>query len=251
MSSLPADCWKEWLARWERFQAAYAPERDAQFDAMCRYAVDSAGGGMLRGLDLCSGPGSLGAHLTARVPSVRVVAVDADPFLIEMGRRGHATKPIEWVRADLRTSGWSSTLLGPYDAALCATSMHWFNDDQVRAIYRETAGILRIGAALLVADAMPNGTPGAQSIERAMTERLEAQRIAAGDGEDWVSFWRAAESEPAFAELLAERERTLGPRGPRVAPSLDFHVAALADAGFADVGEIWRRDAWAVVLAVR
>jgi hypothetical protein len=242
--------WSLWLARWERFQSAYVPERDAQFEAMCRYAIDFTVGGSLRGLDLCAGPGSLGARLVSCAPYARIIAVDADPFLIEIGRSGRGLDSIEWVRADLRVGGWSVALDGPYDVALCATATHWFNDEQLRTIYGETAQLLRVGGAFLIADAMPHGTPSAQAAERAMSERSEARRIATC-GEDWVSFWRAAETEPAFAELLADRERVLGSRGPRVMPSLDFHVTALTSAGFSEIGEIWRRDAWGVILAVR
>jgi hypothetical protein len=83
-----------------------------------------------------------------------------------------------------------------------------------------------------------------------MLERVEASQIAAGCGEHWVSFWSAVEAEPAFAELLAERLRILEVRRPRVVPSLEFHIDALAKAGFTEIGEVWRRDAWAVVLAV-
>ncbi len=251
MSSTPAVGWGAWLSRWEAFQAVYVPERDAQFETICRYAVDCAAGAVLRVLDLCAGPGSLGARLATYAPFARIVAVDADPFLIEIGLRAHANVPIRWVRTDLRSTGWSASIPGPFDAALCSTSMHWFNDEQVRAIYRETAGLLRRGGTLLVADTMPHGTPGAQAAGRSMLELSEVRRIATYGGEDWVSFWCAAENEPAFAELLAERERALGRRSSRVVPSLDFHVAALADAGFTDVGEVWRRDAWAVVLAIR
>ncbi|MFZ1218240.1 MAG: class I SAM-dependent methyltransferase [Chthoniobacterales bacterium] len=218
---------------------------------MCRYAAECGTDGSLRVVDLCAGPGSLGACLASRVPNARIVAVDADPFLIEMGKHGHAAAPIKWVRADLRSSGWSSGLPGPFDTALCSTAMHWFDDEQVRAIYREVIPFLCPGGALLVADAMPHGTIGAQAASRTMLERTEVRQIEGGCGESWVSFWRAAEAEPAFAELLIERERVLGPRGPRVVPSLDFHIAALTDAGFTEIGEVWRRDAWAVVLAVR
>ena len=251
MSRTPADGWGGWLARWERFQAAYAPERDNQFDTMCGYALDCMTGGTLRAVDVCAGPASLGAHLATRTPCARIVAVDVDPFLIEMGRQARSTPPIEWVRADLRSVGWSLKLDGPFDTALCSTAMHWFSDEQVRAIYREVARLLRPGGAWLVADAMPHGTAGAQAASRSMSERSEGRHIATCHSEDWVSFWRAAADEPAFVDLLAERERVLGLRSPRVVPSLDFHVDALRGAGFTDVGEVWRRDAWAVVLAIR
>jgi SAM-dependent methyltransferase len=250
VSRTPAAGWDAWLTRWERFQAAYVPERDSQFDAMCRYAEDCTTGGVLRAVDLCAGPASLGAHLVSRAPHARVTAVDADPFLIEMGSHGRAAAHIKWLQADLRFSGWSAELRGPFDAALCSTAMHWFKDEEVRAIYREVTRFLRRGGALLVADAMPHGTAGAQAASRTMLERIEARQIAAGCGEHWVSFWRAAEAEPAFAELLIERVRVLEVRSPRVVPSLEFHIAALADAGFTEIGEVWRRDAWAVVLAV-
>jgi SAM-dependent methyltransferase len=251
VSGRPAAGWEAWLARWERFQAAYAPERDNQFDTMCGYALDCARGGTLRAVDVCAGPASLAAHLAGRAPCARIVAVDVDPFLMEMGRQGRSAIPIQWVRADLRSVGWSMKLGGPFDTALCSTAMHWFSDEQVRAIYGEVARLLRPGGAWLVADAMPHGTAGARAASRSMLEQSEARHMAACHSEDWVSFWRAAEDEPAFADLLTERERVLGLRGPRVAPSLDFHLEALTSAGFTDVGEVWRRDAWAVVLAIR
>lgn len=250
MSRTPAAGWDAWLTRWECFQAAYVPERNNLFDAMCRYAEDCTTGGILRAVDLCAGPASLGGRLASRAPHARIIAVDADPFLIEMGRHGRSTSRIKWVQADLRFSGWSAELHGPFDAALCSTAMHWFNDEEVRAIYRETTRFLRRGGALLVADAMPHGTTGAQAASRNMLERVEASQIAAGCGEHWVSFWSAVEAEPAFAELLAERLRILEVRRPRVVPSLEFHIDALAKAGFTEIGEVWRRDAWAVVLAV-
>jgi SAM-dependent methyltransferase len=250
MSRTPAAGWDAWLTRWERFQAAYAPERESQFETMCRYAVECGTSSLLRAVDLCAGPGSLGACLASRAPGGRVIAVDADPFLLELGRNGHAAAPIEWIQADLRASGWSTALGGSFDTVLCSTAMHWFNDEQVRAIYREITRFLRRGGAFLVADAMPHGTVGIQAASRTMLERTEARQIEGGDGENWVSFWRAVEAEPAFAELLIERERALGLRPPRVVPSLDFHIAALADAGFSEIGEVWRRDAWAIVLAV-
>ncbi|MBA3812474.1 MAG: class I SAM-dependent methyltransferase [Caulobacteraceae bacterium] len=242
--------WAAWLARWERFQATYAPDRDGQFDAICRYAIEFGAKGRLTAVDLCAGPGSLGARLLALAPYAEVTAVDIDPFLIELGRRGRLASPMRWTPADLRAPGWSAAL-PRCDVALCATAMHWFDDAEARAIYREAAAMIRSGGALLVADTMPHGADRARSLGHAMLERFCADEIAAGRGETWVSFWRDAEAEPSFAALIAKRHRLLSRRRARVAPPLDFHLAALAEAGFADAGEVWRRDAWAVVLAVR
>ena len=243
--------WGAWLERWERFQDSYVPERKAQFEMIAEYAVAFEDEGSLIAVDLCAGPGSLGAMVQARRPSANVVAIDVDPFLVELGRLGRPSVPIEWVHADLRLTGWSGAVRRPCDVALCATAMHWFDDEQSRALYREAASIIRRNGAMLISDTFPQGTPAVRALTRGRLGRLSARRQADGTGESWVSFWRAVESEPAFAELVAERTTVLGPRGPRVAPPLEFHLEALTDAGFSEVGEIWRRDAWAVILAIR
>lgn len=251
VTAQPTVGWSAWLARWERFQATYIPERAVQFDLIARYAVEFGGRDMVRAIDLCAGPASLGAALLARAPGARVIGVEIDPFLVELGRRGRPQASILWEHADLRHAGWTVPLPGPYDVVLCSTAMHWFNDEETTEIYRETASIVRRRGALIVADTMPHGTATARAAAHAMLERFSAETIRKGDGESWVSFWRAVEEEPAFSELLSKRTALLGQRRPRVAPSLEFHLEALVDAGFADVGEIWRHDGCAVILAIR
>ena len=51
--------------------------------------------------------------------------------------------------------------------------------------------------------------------------------------EDWEQWWAAAQAEPAFAELLAERERRFAQRAHDwVRAGYDFHKSALYEAGF-------------------
>jgi hypothetical protein len=69
------------------------------------------------------------------------------------------------------------------------------------------------------------------------------------DGKQW---WAAAQAEPAFAELLAERERRFAQRAHDwVKAGYDFHKSALYEAGFREVDTIWQYLDNRVLMAVR
>jgi hypothetical protein len=82
--------------------------------------------------------------------------------------------------------------------------------------------------------------------------------------EDWEGWWVALEAEPAVGSLFAERRRRFAWRslepGKRFSaqpsdglssPIIDFHEAALRNAGFREVGVVWQRMEDGVLLAVR
>ena len=67
--------------------------------------------------------------------------------------------------------------------------------------------------------------------------------------EQW---WDSVASEPAFASLLAERTAAFaGKERQESPPGFDFHVAAMRDAGFQEVGTIWQVLSDRVMLGVR
>jgi hypothetical protein len=75
-------------------------------------------------------------------------------------------------------------------------------------------------------------------------------------GEDmasgWREFWTAVAAEPALVDVAAERERrfaTVGRDHPE--PLLEFHLAALRDAGFGTVGVVWQEFDDRIVAAIR
>ena len=58
-------------------------------------------------VDLGSGPGSLAVRLLDRIPGATVVAVDADPLLLALGRAAYGDRTgLRFADRDLRTPGW-------------------------------------------------------------------------------------------------------------------------------------------------
>jgi SAM-dependent methyltransferase len=243
--------WTSWRSRWDRFQEAYVPYRETQLELMPEYVSLATGVSAVRALDLCAGPGSAGERLLDELPGAEVVAVDIDPWLLELGRQtsAHAER-ITWVEADLRGADWVDSLPHrEFHAVLAVTAMHWFDPSEVERIYGEVAALLLPGGLFLTSDIVRSGTPEAQRLARAALSRRRHRHTAGA--EDWRAFWAAVRSEPRFATLVEERDRRLGLPGPFEHSPLSFHEAALARAGFREIGEVWRCHENAMLLAIR
>jgi SAM-dependent methyltransferase len=249
----PPAVWRAWYERWNRFQEAYVPHRAKQFGVMADYVSLWWGEGAVRALDLASGPGCVAEHLLRALPGARVDALDCDPWLLEMGRQALAGENrLRWVDADLRDGGWKDLLPSPaYEAVLSATALHWLTADELRRTYGVLAEILVEDGLFLNADIMTSGTPAVGRLSHGALERWRAGALAGPGGEAWHAFWGEAAREPAFGELLDERDRRLGPRRPFMPPTLDFHRDALMAAGFREVGEVWRCHSTAILIAIR
>ena len=104
-------------------------------------AVAAFAGPEPRVLDLGCGPGSLSARVLDRIPGASVVAIDADPVLLAIGRGALGEgRQLEFIDADLRTD-WVSRLPspGPYDAAVSTTALHWLRLEQLIHLYHALA----------------------------------------------------------------------------------------------------------------
>ncbi|MFD2356006.1 class I SAM-dependent methyltransferase [Nonomuraea ferruginea] len=174
-----------WMARWDRQQEGYLPDREERFTAMID-AVEALGRPDPLVADLGCGPGSLAARLVERLPGARVVGVDADPLLLGLGRAAYPHLTL--VSADLRKPGWTAALGldGPADAAVSTTALHWIDPEELKAMYADVASILRPGGLLLngdhldTDDATPRaGRPGARRARQADRPRLR-RRPAGG-----------------------------------------------------------------------
>jgi hypothetical protein len=71
--------------------------------------------------------------------------------------------------------------------------------------------------------------------------------------EGWEEWWNAARQDLAVQDLVAQRDVRFAWRSPSnwVNPLYDFHVAALREAGFAEVDTIWQQFGNRVLMAVR
>jgi SAM-dependent methyltransferase len=244
--------WTGWLARWDAQQQRHIPDREERFTAMVD-ALAAFAGPEPRVLDLGCGPGSLSARVLERLPGATVVAVDADPVLLAIGRSalaGHTT--LTFVDADLR-SDWVSKLpsQGPYDAAVSTTALHWLGLGQLVRLYHTLGGVLRHGGVFLDGDRLDFDHD--QAAIAAGAREIRPEWPEAPDGaEDYDTWWDAAVAEPALSAEVAERERRAHTHPhDNESHSYEFHRSALYAAGFAEVGTVWQRLSNRVLIALR
>jgi SAM-dependent methyltransferase len=249
-----------WIDRWDAQQQDYVPDREERFTALIDAVQESAGRPDPLVLDLGCGPGSLAVRLLRQIPAATVVAIDADPLLLALGRAawaggwpvagtdGRAAGSLRFADQDLRVPGWSGALGldRPADAAVSTTALHWLPPDALAAMYAEVATVLRAGGLLLNGDHLAEdevAAPTLVRLGRALNEREERRRAPHGRAETWAGWWDAVHADPALADLVAERRRRTLDSEHHGSPSgrLSMHVEALRAAGFAEVGTIWQR----------
>jgi SAM-dependent methyltransferase len=236
--------WKRWVQRWDAQQAAYIEDRERRFDVMLSW-VETLVGEEIVVLDLACGPGAVSDRVLRRFPRARSVAVDVDPVLLAVGEGafGGLDGRLRWVRADLREAAWTDAVgTQPFDAVLSTTALHWLSPAQLADVYRRAHGLLRPGGVLVNGDYLP--LPRSLTRLRAAARELDGRRQAvavAGGADGWQDWWDGLRSEPSLQAAFAERERVF-PEGERTwaSPGLAFHEAALAEAGFAEVGVVWQ-----------
>lgn len=239
---------RAWIDRWDVQQQSYLPDREDRFTAMLDAVEETAARPDPVVLDLGSGPGSLSIRLLRRLPKATVLALDADPLLLALGRSAWRDVPgLQFAEVDLRTPGWSAQLgldRQP-DAAVSTTALHWLTQPALAAVYAELAGLLRPGGLALNGDHLreDDDAPMLARLGEALIRREERRRFPAGQSETWSDWWAAAAAEPALAELHAERQarRVESEHHGSPAGRLRVHVEALRAAGFAEIGTLWQR----------
>ncbi|MEU8205386.1 class I SAM-dependent methyltransferase [Streptosporangium sp. NPDC049046] len=249
---LTHDAALEWIARWDRQQEGYLPDREERFTALID-AVEAAGRPDPLVIDLGCGPGSLSARLLERLPQATVIAVDADPLLLGLGRAAYPH--LTFLSLDLRTPGWTGSLGldRPADVAVSTTALHWISGPDLQKMYAELATVLRPGGLLLNGDHMETDdtTPAIARLERAVQDRETRRVFADGHPEDWRQWWDAIAADPAFAELNTARTTAGADHHGSESSLLSEHVDALRDAGFAEIGTLWQRGNNRLLCAVR
>ncbi len=262
LTELDPSAARDWIARWDRQQEVYLPDREERFTAL----IDAVEAGTGRPdplvLDLGCGPGSLSARLLARIPAATVIAVDADPVTLSLGRAAYGSVPgLRFLEIDLRSSGWETELgIEPgrqVDAVVSTTALHWLTAAELRRLYRVLASLLRPGGLFLDGDHLrldETENPALARLALAIEEAEDRRRFPdghAGHAEDWRQWWQAVTAEPALADAAAERERgTVHHHGPEGA-LFAVHTTALRAAGFAEVDTLWQRGSNRLLAAVR
>jgi trans-aconitate methyltransferase len=236
-----------WIERWDRQQQGYLPDREERFTALIDALEDAVGRSDPLVLDLGCGPGSLAVRVLARLPQATVVAIDADPLTMALGRAAFSDLAgLRFVDADLRVAGWSAGLgldRKP-DAVVSTTALHWLTQDALAATYAEAASLLAPGGVLLNGDHMSEDdtAPTLTKLARAIKARRQQQYMSAAQVESWDDWWAAVAAEPDLAALNAERKarNVESEHHGGAADLLSVQTRALRAAGFAEIGTLWQ-----------
>ncbi len=266
--------WQHWFERWETMQAAYLPQRQRRFDLMFRLP-DFPHEANMRILDLGCGPGSVTFAALQHYPNAHVVAMDADPVLLTMGRgvveqiansksqnwrisesadqrpaddasriTHHVSRfmfphSIEFVRADLRDGGWWAKYNGAFDLAVSATALHWLTEAHLGEVYRRVFRALKPGGWFCNADHVAADDPTTQTRYRDLLHKWQRANFVAG-AEDWDGFWSSFAAALTQEGIPAQREAITQWEGSDDGLPRQFHLDTLRACGFVDVAVHWQ-----------
>ena len=206
MPELDRDTARDWIERWDRQQEESLPDREDRFTAL----IDAVEAGTERPdplvLDIGCGPGSLAVRLLARLPRATVIAIDADPVSLTLGRAAYQDVPgLRFADLDLRVPGWYAGLgrnqgTRAPDAAVSTTALpHWLPEPELRALYAELAAVLRPGGLLLDGDHFTldaKESPTLARLDLALRQREDQRRFPGGHSESWNAWWGSRRRRP-------------------------------------------------------
>src|SRR3984885_1068326 len=193
---------RDWIERWDSQQTGYVPHREERFTALIDVVAAAAGRDDPLVLDLGCGPGSLAVRLLDRLPDATVVAVDADPVLLALGRAATAGRPgLRFADLDLREPGWTAALDldRPADAAVSTTALHWLGEDELAALYAELATVLRPGGVLVNGDHLADDAPTLARLGDALLDAERQRQYPPEQPENWAGWWTAVLADPVLA----------------------------------------------------
>ena len=244
---------RHWLDRWDRQQEFYLPDREERFQVVCDVVAASVGPAPTV-LDLGAGPGSLSVRLLDRLPKATVIAVDADPLLLGLARVAYAGRDgLQILERELRDDEWVAELgVTQVDAIVSTTALHWLTRDELSALYRGCAGLLRPGGVLVNGDHLdePADRPQLRELTRKVGN-ARGERAGSAAHEDWQSWWEAVAAAPELAQFATERGVRPIEHSVPDAPTLAGHRALLLEAGFAEAETVWQFGTDRVLVAVR
>ena len=246
--------WRQLLVSWDTQQELYRPDRELGLRAMCELVASARTSGTPRVLDLACGCGSVTARLLEAMPSAHIVAIDRDPVLLRIAQEIWPKDPrVVFEHADLRETGWLERHQhGQFDAVVSAASLHWFEPEDLAALYRVIASSLRPGGLfanldwILIAKA-PALQRLTDALMRDWERRVGAQRVPSQL--PWREWWALVLADPDLAAEAAARNAIGLPELAEFFADEDWHRSSLTAAGFAEVGVVWRSLSSAVIAA--
>lgn len=230
------------LDAWDAQQAAYIAHREMRFEIALE-VLEMTFGDELHVLDVGCGPGSFSRRVLARFPGARVTAVDLDPLMLalagaslqEFGSR------VTFIRADMAAADAFRSFGGALQAAVSSTAIHWLLPEQQAALYRRIHRLLADGGLFINADhqRFDDRQPRQKALAAQHDARTQAAAWARGVP-DWDRWFEAVRRQPALRALCEEREAIFADRPAPLPTGIDFQLALLRQAGFAESGTLWQ-----------
>ena len=248
--------WYAHQSSWDAQQDVYRPDRESGLRAMCEVVARGCVKQAPRILDLACGCGSVTARLLKRLPSAQVVGIDRDPVLLRIAKEIWTDDPrVTIVQADLRDIAWRGRPeIGQFDAVVTAASLHWFEPEDLEALYRAIASCLSPGGLFANLDWIQIAkAPALQGLSDSYV-RAREDTILAEDGghhSSWSEWWAQVLADPDLTAEAAERSAMDVPRSAEHMADEDWHRSELSAAGFDEVGVVWRSFSSAVIVARR
>jgi SAM-dependent methyltransferase len=246
--------WAEsWQRSWDQLEDDLVSDRELRLRVLLD-VVEAMAGTSPTVLDLACGPGTITLRLLDRLPRARSIAVDVDPVLLAIASATFADDDrVRIVQADLNNTAWADGLPEvQFDAVLTATALHWLSENTVRRLYSDLAGLVRLGGVLAHTEQMPLAE--LPRLGSALAE-IEQRRQTGRDSRQarWDAWWERVLRDPGLQPAMTRRQLVFETGYPtdEFSPPAAWHIAALREAGFAEVGVMWRSGASAVVAAVR
>jgi SAM-dependent methyltransferase len=250
LNDFDADAWQH---SWDRQQEVYLPDREHRFAHMLDIVDAITDDHAPAVLDLAGGTGSISLRLLRRFPRARTTLLDVDPVLLSIAQASLDDRTTI-LPGDLRTSQWTEALDRPaYDAVLTATALHWLDPDRLADLYREIRDVLRPGGVFINADHMPDD--GLPTLSERLATREHSRQEAlwtAGAALSWDGWWDHLTADPTLGPLVVRRAAVFSDWHPdEITPNVSWHLQAMRDAGYTEVGVVWRGARDAAVTAVR
>lgn len=176
-------------------------------------------------IELGCGTGNLTLLLRSRWPEAAITANDVSAEALAECERRTAASLVRPLKADMTALDFAP---GSFDLVLSSLAVHHLDDSQKRALCGAVARWLRPGGWFVLCDRFRTDAPHLAELHRRL--RREHAFARGATDEEWQR-WVQHETEHDRPCLLAEQ------------------LGWLREAGFGVADCVWRRYAWATVLA--
>ena len=230
------------LQAWDEQQSAYIAHRELRFGVALDVLAATYGDGF-HVLDIGCGPGSFSQRVLSRFPTAQVTAVDLDPLMLTLAREG--LKPygdrVQFIQADMASPEAFQAISGAPQAAISSTAIHWLLPEQQAALYRTVYRLLADDGLFLNADHQRFDArhPRQKALAEQHDSQTQAQAWARGVM-DWDSWFEAVGQLPSLKAAMEARAQIFADRPAPLPTPVDFHLALLRQAGFAEAGTLWQ-----------